>query len=184
MEADWEAEIGEDLPKIELPWSGYVDLRQDASAIDRIEEAVRHPALAEALQRLNAAESSLVTAKCDVWLAEEPVDGYEFDAGPHDAQVALASYIDVMLRDAPSFGVYEAIARKLVAALHKEPLKNGRVDCILRGAWIDGADGFGMTLYVTGCGADAVAAEERWKAVLRRAVDATIAAALLIRAGE
>lgn len=184
MEADWEAEVGDGLPVIELPWSGHVDLWQDASAINRVDEAVRYPALAEALLRLNATDSPLATAKCDAWPVDEAVDGYEFDAEPQDAQVAFASYIDVVLRAAASFHAYESIARKLVAGLHNEPQKNGRVDCILRGAWIDGAEGFGMTLYATGCGADAAAAEERWKAVLRRAVDATIAAALFIKAGE
>jgi hypothetical protein len=183
VEADWEAEAGEGLPVIELPWSGHVDLRQDPSAMSRIPEAVRYPALADALQKLNGAASTLATAKCDVWLVEEPVDGYEFDAEPQDSQVAFASYIDVVLQDfasGASFETYEAIARRLVSDLRVQPQKNGRVDCILRRAWLAGETGFGMTLYATGCGADAAAAEEQWKHVLRGAVDATIAAALFI----
>lgn len=206
MEADWEAEIGEGLPVIELPWgnysrssysgssdsrnsyspSGYVNLRQNASAISQISEAVRYSVLAEGLLRLNAADSPFITAKCDVWRQAEPVDAYEFDAEPEDAQVMMASYLDVVLRgDRPiEFKVYETLARNLVARLQEVPLKNGRVDCIVRSAWVDGQSGFGLTLYAAGCGADAAAADEHWKCVLQQAVEATITTALRNQAGE
>jgi hypothetical protein len=187
LEADWEAEVGEGLPVIELPWSGYVDLRQNASAIQDIEETTRYPALAEALRRLNAADSPLATAKCDVWMLTEPVDEYELDTDPANARSAIASYIDVVFLDrskAGSFRVCEDWARKLAVTLHEIPAKNGRVDCVLRSAWLDGANAFGLTIYATGCGADDVAAEANWKNVLQHVAEATIATAHCSQAGE
>lgn len=176
MEADWEAEIGADLPEIVVPWKGFVDLRHRPAA--EIEEASNYRALAEALTALNQPDSPVFTSKCDLWaLSEEEIDPLEFDAGSADGRRGMACYIDLLHRSPQvfaSFAMMEAWARRLTAVLGSARVRQGRLDMVIRSAQINGSDGFGVTLYAAGCGPDESSAETSWKAVLYAAVAATI----------
>jgi hypothetical protein len=181
MEADWAAEIGSDFPSIDVPWEGFIDLRKNSVVIETISEAVSHPALSTALRMLNAKDSPVFTSKCDRWtIADEALDPDEFAAPAEEAQIAVASYIDISQRDPirlASFDFHESWAKRLTAALRTIPVIKGRVDLILRPATVDQSSGFGITLYAAGCGADAETAETAWQAVLAAAIPATIKSA-------
>jgi hypothetical protein len=180
VEADWSAEIGGDLPGIEIPWDGFVDLHANASAIAAIMEATEHPALRSALVRLNASDSQTCTSKCDLWVLDEEIDGSkldpdEFDAAAANARAGFASYIDVVSARPQvfaSFAAHEQWARAIAAELCGSAVKNGRVDCVLRAATLRGQKGFAITVYAAGCGSAAPQAYAAWEAVLTAAAGA------------
>jgi hypothetical protein len=178
MEADWAAEVGPDLPSIDVPWDGFVDLRQDPSAVLALAEAAAHPALRESLVALNSDHSPVLTAKCDVWtLAGDEIDPDEFAAQTEQAREGFASYIDMLQRDparVASFEFHERWVRGLTGRLRKISRPTGRVDLVIRPASTDSSPGYGLTLYAAGCGADAATAYASWGAVLRIAVTATM----------
>ena len=180
MEADWGAEIGSDLPRMVVPWEGFVDLTLHPEAVTTLEEAAAQPALARALRQFNASDSRLLTSKCDVWeLTAEEIDPYEFGCSGDDALTGIASYIDVIARDPSlfcSFARHEAWATTLVQRLHESPVRDGRVDITIRSAEVSTApqQGFGITLYCAGCGADSGSAAAAWEKVLEAAIAATI----------
>lgn len=189
MEADWAAEIGPHLPSIDIPWDGFIDLRKNLYAINTIAEAALHPALSSALCAFNAEDSLLFTSKCDQWTMEEAIDPDEFAAPVDEAQITVASYIDILPRDPTrlaSLSFHENWARQLTSALHNLPVAHGRIDLVLRPATVDQHPGFGITLYTAGCGADASTAKAAWQAVLAAAIPATIssAAKAILNAGE
>jgi hypothetical protein len=180
MEADWGAEIGSDLPQMVVPWEGFVDLTLHPEAAATLEEAAARPALARALRQLNPSDSPLLTSKCDVWeLTADEVDPYEFDCSQEGTLMGLASYIDVIARDPSlfcSFARHEAWATALVESLRALPIRDGRVDITIRTAEVSipPQQGFGITLYCAGCGADALSAAGAWENVLEAAIAATI----------
>ncbi len=182
MECDWSVEIGAGLPVIDGSWDGAVDLHASPSAVNTLDEAAKHPALREALLRLNAQNSPFVTSKCDVWTpAAEEIDPYEFAAMPDYALAGFASYIDVLVRDAKhftSFPFHESYARGVISRLHKLDVHCGRIDLVIRAAIFEEKDGYGFTLYTAGCGANEASAYTAWQAVLAAAVTATIAAGI------
>jgi hypothetical protein len=178
MEADWAAEVGQDLPSIDIPWEGFLDLRRNRSAVHALEEAITHPAVGEALVTLNAPHSLVFTAKCDAWkLTRSEIDPVEFGARDEQAGDGHASYIDILQLDSARFGSFEfheSWARTLSGRLRNISLPNGRVDLVIRTASVNSSSGYGLTLYAAGCGAGASAAYASWEAVLRAAVTATI----------
>ena len=181
LEADWGVEIAPDLPEIAVPWEGFVDLRGNPAGLQSIPEAADFPALARALAVLNDQASPVFTAKCDVWnVAADEIDPYEFATLSNDALFGVASYIDVIEHDpacSASFAHQEELSARLTGALRELELRNGRVDLVVRAAVVDGREGYGITLYAAGCGADAASAQASWESVLGAAVLATIGAA-------
>ncbi|MGC2618847.1 MAG: hypothetical protein WA414_07370 [Acidobacteriaceae bacterium] len=187
MEADWSAEIGPDLPIIDADWPGFVELRNHPEALLEIPEAAPFPALRDALTALNATDSPLLTAKCDIWTVNpDELDSSEFDFPPAEASTGIAcytgraSYLDMLIRDpalAQSFAHHESWVRAAVHHLRTLPITHGRVDLIVRAAVRDGQSGFGVTLYAAGCGRDTASAQTAWEAVVRAAVTVTIAEA-------
>jgi hypothetical protein len=178
MEADWSAEIGPDLPRISVPWEGFLDLRGAPALAMSLPEAANFRPLASALIRLNGGHSPVFTSKCDVWaIPNSEIDPDEFGAQPKTSQTALASYIDMLLRDAASFAsfaVHETLVKQITHRLRAIPLADCRVDLVLRPADRDDTEGYGITLYAVGCGADEEAARASWESVLAAAVLATI----------
>jgi hypothetical protein len=178
MEADWAVEVGADLPSIEVPWEGFVDLRRNPGAVVDIEEAIGYSALRQALIALNSSDSPVFTSKCDVWtLAASEIDPDEFGAQAADAITGCASYIDMVLRDRErlsSFDFQERQVRDLALQMRRHIVSNGRVDLTLRAANVDSSSGYGITLHAAGCGADAQSAEAAWQAVLRVAIATTM----------
>jgi hypothetical protein len=178
VEADWSAEIGSGLPVIDAAWEGFVDLRRDPSAVRTIPEAVSFPGLAHALSLLNGEASAVFTSKSDVWsLTGDEIDRYEFDALASDARTGIASYIDVLQRDSEnlvSYEFHERLVKQVAEDLCHSSLRNGRIDLVIRAANFDESEGFGVTLYAAGCGADTAAALRNWESVLTVAVLATM----------
>lgn len=188
MEADWAAEIGPGVPQIDADWPGYVDLRAEPGRMAEVGEAAEYPPMRTALEMLNAPESAVFTGKCDVWaLDAAEIDRDEFGCGGADAGVGVASYADVMARGASafrSFEEHERWARATVERLRAEALPCGRVDLVIRVATAGGFEGFGITLYAAGCGADGEAAKAAWARVLRAAAAATMREAAPTRASS
>jgi hypothetical protein len=185
MEADWSVALADDDPKIIVPWAAlaeevprckFLDLRQDPTLINEIEEARSDPVLRTALLRLNGSESSLWTAKCDRWSSSvddgaEPYDPYEMNvdpnADPGDTHFGAGSYIDFLPCDGQlsmSFERQERWIRSMTEKLRVVPARASRSEFVLRRAEIDGTPGFGVTWFVEGCGATALRAAEAWEA--------------------
>jgi hypothetical protein len=183
MVADWSVEIGPDLPVIDCSWEGFIDLR-NPEAIDRLEEASKHPALRRALLLLNATNSPVFTTKCDTWtLPEDEIDPYEFDASAENSAVGFASYIDLVQSDSSrflSFAWHEQWARSLTGDLRQSELQQCRAEVVVRQALAGERQGYGITLYSAGCGANATSAYQAWEGALV----ATIAAAHGSGSGE
>jgi len=181
MEADWSTEVGSDLPEIVAPWDGFVDLRIAPETVAVIEEAGEYQNLREALLALNATNSPVFTSKCDVWLLDsDEIDPFELESDKAAARTGIACYIDALARDSQfftNFDLHELWARLLVEWLRPLAIRNGRADVVIRGAAINGAEGFAMTLYAAGCGFDAESARTAWESVLRAAVTATMESA-------
>ena len=179
MEADWSVEIGAGLPVIDANWPGFIDLRRDLHSLDSISEAVAEPVLRQALVALNDPGSLVFTSKCDVWaLTKDEIDPDEFGCAPHEpCSTGLASWIDIIARDAvlfASFETHEAWVRRAAEQLHAEAAACGQVDLVLRAAEAGSRDGFGITLYTAGCGADTQAAHAAWERAVYAAVAATM----------
>lgn len=178
MEADWSVEIGAGLPVIEVDWAEFVDLRAEPGRVSEIREAAAEPALREALALLNGPGSAVFTSKCAVWeLAAAEIDPLEFDCQAEEARAGLASWIDVLARDAKaaaSFEKHQMWVRLIVERLRTETVGAGRVDLVVRAAVTKERDAFGITLYAVGCGVDVQAAHAAWDRVLGAAVTATM----------
>ncbi|HEV2280544.1 MAG TPA: hypothetical protein VGS02_20360 [Acidobacteriaceae bacterium] len=187
MEADWAAEVGPDLPVIEADWPGLVDLRSDPEAVERIPEAADYAALRNALLQLNAPESPVRTTKCDVWtLTTQEIDPLEFGCSSGSELVGLACYIDLVAVEPALFGSFdrlEAWARRAVKEM-RDAAAAGRVDLVIRAARAAGGEGFAMTLYAAGCGADTASAQASWASALRLAATVTMRAATSARASS
>ena len=162
MEADWEFEIGGDAPVIEGRWPGLVDLRADPASAARLAESLELPALADALIKLNAANSPVWTSKADVFTPES-IDPDELDAVEGRSGSALACYIDLLPRSDQQGSLpfmAERYCRWICDRLHELRLKCCRVDLVIRRAYIapDMSD-LGLTAYLTACGPNAAAAK-------------------------
>ncbi len=183
MLSEWSAECGADDPVLVVPWASpdgllrWVDLRDDADALDNIAEADEHPALLASLRALNGTRSPVFTAKCDAW----PMDADELEATRQDlmmdAEVAGAgftSYIDLLWRERAVFTSrprIEGMLYRLERLANDLPYAMAKLECVLRPAVVDldgaVAEGFAVTLYVKAMGVDAQEADERWDAALR-----------------
>jgi hypothetical protein len=207
MEADWAVELAADDPVIVVPWRSlagakrsacfpivqFIDLRARPHSIEEIEEARGRPALRSALERLNAKDSGLWTAKCDAWVrggdgAIDPIDPmdridpWEMDAAGEEARFAAGSYIDILaldLKTRGSFAIGEGWVRRLAESLRHRELRCARTDFVLRYAEIDGVSGFGVTCFVEGCGRTPEDAEQRWAEALGEALRTVLSTGLV-----
>jgi hypothetical protein len=157
MEADWSVEVGADLPTIDVPWEGFVDLRHDPSLVSSLDEAASSAILAQVLVMLNQRDSPVFTSKCDLWrLAEDEIDPLEFDAAREKAMVGIACYVDIIARRESllmSFSAHETWARLATKKMRSIKMRRSRADLVVRPATTDESDGYGLTLYVASCGA-------------------------------
>jgi hypothetical protein len=178
MEADWEFEVGGDAPVITSVWPGLVDLQRFPERVTLIAEAAQLPGLAEALVRLNAISSQVWTSKCDVWPV---VDSAQFDADELDAPRgfathAIACYIDLLSRSEqrwPGTEQIEESCKGVCIALRAVPLRCARVDLVVRRAYFSAKQaGFGITAYLTACGASEIEAVQTLEIALAAFADA------------
>jgi len=177
MLAEWSVECSADDPILVVPWKdpdgtiGFVDLRFVPRDFDAVAEAEQHPPLMQALRALNATRSPVFTAKCDAW----PLDAAELqqlqldlDAGPDDAPVGFASYIDTVWRDRQ-----EQMLRRLTRLAAPLDRPWAALDCALRPALLDldGArEGYSVSVYVKALGPSQQAAWKEWAAALAAVV--------------
>lgn len=180
MEADWEVEIGGGAPVIDALWSGFMDLRLSPERAAEMEEAVRFPALAEMLIRLNADTSPIWTSKCDVWQATE-FDPDELDAPRESSRHATACYIDLLPTSDGQWSTHDAATewcRKLCLQIRAIPLRCARVDLIVREAVVSAdKNAFGVTAYLTGCGRTEGDADRMLSAAMAVLADSVLPAA-------
>jgi hypothetical protein len=163
MEADWEIEIGGDAPVIDAHWPGLVDLRAETGRVQEIVETQLLPGLAEALMRLNSAESPVWTCKTDVFVPER-IDPDELSATVDEATCAIACYIDVLMRGDQAWNFpfkAERACRQLCARLREIPLRCCRVDLVIRRARVGDLNDLGATAYLTACGSTSTDARAR-----------------------
>ena len=153
MEADWEFELGGDAPIIEAYWSGFVDLRSQPERVSELIECRELPALADALARLNGAESPVWTSKTDVFILGR-IDPDEMDAKAEEAIEGAACYIDLVLRnpnwDSPAAA--EQGCKSLCAKLRSINLRCCRADIVVRTVLVGAKNGLGATAYLSACG--------------------------------
>lgn len=158
MEADWEFEVGGGAPVIEAQWPGFVDLQRAPESSRSLSEARQLPALAKALEDLNAFSSPVWTSKCDFWPRLDPgeFDPGELDAEPGCCGCAMGCYIDLLPRNPEQWKLPEQIAaacKELCSLLGAVPLRGCRADLVIRRAYLTAERmELGMTAYLTSCG--------------------------------
>jgi len=163
MEADWEFEIGGDAPVIEANWKGFVDLCAYPDRVSELTECGELPALAEALVRLNAADSPVRTCKVDVFIPEW-IDLDEIAASVGDAAHLIACYIDLLPREKTTWFNLEAAERdckQVCSQLGTIGLSRCRVDVVVRRAVVADGDDLGATVYLTASGSTEADAKSR-----------------------
>lgn len=185
MEADWEFEVGRNAecpadaglaaPVIEAHWPGFVDLRLVSARAWDLPETAQFPALAEALAKLNSADSPVWTSKCDLWPRLEPgeFDADELDAPSGHAAHAMGCYIDLLPKQNwPSPHVAAADCKRVCDLLRAVPLRCCHADLVVRRAFItpDHME-LGITLYVTTCGESPEEAVQTFQAALTAFTD-------------
>ena len=172
MEADYSIELGPDDATLEFPWAApqpgpsFFDLRENPAAIAEIPEAAQWPELAEFLLAINAHSSPLLSAKCDAWFTTEITPEDEiFGMGGK-----FGGSIDVVFVDEEkrlSFVHHEDLAKRVVALLKHAPHIPCSVEFLVRRCYSSERDGFYITTYCFGFGANEDAARGQWKIALK-----------------
>jgi hypothetical protein len=163
MEADWEFEIGGNAPVIEAYWNGFIDLRAHPERIAELSECQELPGLADALVRLNAANSPVWTSKTDVFTPEQ-IDKDEMDASAIEADHAIACYIDILQRTEQPWhnpAKAEQACSKLCAIFRQKQLGCCRIDIVVRRAVAADTNALGATVYLVACGPTLSEAKQR-----------------------
>ncbi|HEY1254176.1 MAG TPA: hypothetical protein VGF01_05300 [Terracidiphilus sp.] len=183
MEADWEFELGVDAggvaaPVIDAAWSGLVDLRRSPERARELSEVVEFPALAETLIRLNSLDSPVWSCKCDYWarLESDEFDPDEMDALPGHFEYAIGCYIDLIAARDGWWSVPAALeeaCRRWCGLLRAVSLRNSRVDLVVRCAILSAErKEFGITAYLSACGATATESARTLQAAFASFADA------------
>ncbi len=163
MEADWEVEIGGDVPVMTPSWEGFVDLRRYPDQIDQIAEVEFFAPLRQFLLSLNSPSSPVWTAKCDLWAPAE-FDPYEFDVDPESAHRAYACYVDLFSRGELEWNTPNRIVGwcdSFCTKLRALRLNSSRIDLIVRRAvFSQDETGFGVTAYLSAVGSNDSQAKE------------------------
>jgi len=190
LDADWSVELGADDPALEFPWADpdgkfrYVDLRAHPEEIERLVESVREPELASALQVLNAPDSAFATAKCDLWLDDDPVETERVYG-----DFKFASYIDCVLAEPDAalrgnFNWHETLVKTAVEVAGGEDV-SGTIEYVVRRCYYHPpgrrsdedyflTPGHCVTVYASGFGATATEARLRWSETLQLACEALL----------
>ena len=172
MQVDFSVELGADDPVLDVPWAApqgglrYYDLKAQPELLLEIEEAMREPAMGEFLTTTNSPLSCLQTVKCDVWPSQEINPEEEI----YGAACKFGSYVDLIFADeAPrfSFARHEALAARLTTLLKKVPEIAAAVEFIVRRCYYAEREGFYITCYCFGYGADEPAAHKQWTIALK-----------------
>jgi hypothetical protein len=171
--ADWTVDAAPDSPTIDVPWEGWVDLREGQSEEQRtwaarnLDETGNYPELVTLL--LSANQGNLFSSKVDIFpVTREEVDPEIAEAGENETQFGLGSYLDMVtarLTLFPGFAQFEEVARRTVANLGKMEWEAPcAVEIVVRPAHLFSQATFGWTLYAMGFGASHSAARNAWAA--------------------
>jgi hypothetical protein len=176
MQADYSVELERDDETLEFPWATpdggprYHDLKRNPAAIGEIEEAVRFPELREFLASVNHPASLLETAKCDAWASTEINPEEEIFGQPWK----FSCYVDCLFTESSarySFADHEDLLKRLVALLHHVPEIPSSAEFLLRRCFyheeVELREGFYVTGYVFGYGADEAKARQQWAIALK-----------------
>jgi len=171
MQADWSVELGADDDRLEMPWASpdgstrYFDLKRQPELLLQVEEAHHNHELGEFLVGTNSEHSVLETAKCDTWLSNELSD----EEAIYQAVWKFGSYVDLLFTDEElrfSFGDHERFADAACKLLSRAPEISAAGEFIIRRcayhAGAESKDGFYITFYLFGYGADEDEARQRW----------------------
>lgn len=175
MQADFSIECGADDESLEIPWASeggalrYVDLKQNPTLIEELDEARRLPELAKFLRSVNSRTSALQTAKCDAGFTRELTLEDEI----FETTGKFWCYVDVFftsLGQRASFDQNKSAAETLVLHLKKQSEFQAAAEFLVRRCYFGrelSEDGFYITCYVFGYADDEKEARRRWGSALR-----------------
>ena len=187
VEIAFEAEASSE--KLEIPWENpasgarYVDLREDAKAMERIEEARRYLPLRTFLAAVNSADSLFSTARAKTWTQEEASASAASAAGGCE----FASQVDLVFAPEQliaALGHYENLTQRLYELLAREPGSDTlraelRVrPCRFRATAVRG---FSLAILLFARGASPEQAELRWGLGLARVQQALLFTSRVLR---
>jgi hypothetical protein len=176
MQVDYAVELGSDDETLEFPWVApegvlqYRDLKRQPESLSLLDEAVHFPDLREFLIAANSATGPLETAKCDAWATTEICPEEEIFGAPWK----FGSYVDFLFT-APtarfSFDDHESLLKELTALLQRVPDIPASVEFLLRRCFYqhdqNTREGFYVTFYLFGYGADEEKAKRQWAIALK-----------------
>jgi hypothetical protein len=173
MQADWGVELGADDPVLEMPWAvsnggpGYYDLKRHPDRLSQVAEARRFPELAEFLAAVNSPGSILQSAKCDAWSSTEMDPDEEILGASHK----FGSYVDLLFADDAtcfSFTAHEKFVKRIAELLRRVPEIPAAAEFLVRRCYFhvpelkQPREGFYITHYLLGYGADEQQARQQW----------------------
>jgi hypothetical protein len=176
MQADFAVELGRDDEILEIPWASpggvprYHNLKRDPNALAQIEEATRIGELRDFLVEVNAHASMLESAKCDAWSTSE----LNPDEDVFEMPWKFGSYVDLLFSDQIarfSLEQHEALLKQLTSLLHRVPEIPASTEVLLRRCFYHEneavQDGYYITFYLFGYGADEARARTQWGIALK-----------------
>lgn len=172
MDADFSVELGADDPTLEFPWEDagtalrHFDIKNNPEQIRFVDEAEQYRELHDFLVAINSKTSKFESAKCDVWTDEELSPSEDI----YDGTLKFASYIDLLFTSETgqrtNFVSHQKIARRIAELLSKAPEMSAQAEFIIRRCYFrdepEPQDGFYITFYLSGYGADEAEARSRW----------------------
>jgi hypothetical protein len=177
VQADFAVELGADDETLEMPWAAegggpqYYDLKRHPELLSNVEEATRAPELGEFLSKVNASQSPIETAKCDVWPSTEINTEEEIFEATHK----FGSYVDLFFSDEPkrfSFPAHEQLLKRLTQLLQRAPEMAAAAEFLIRRCYFhepeevpgqeEIRDGFYITFYLFGYGKDELRPRQNW----------------------
>jgi hypothetical protein len=179
VQADYSVELGPDDDMLEIPWSSpdgtlhYCDLRRNPELIAEVTEAIANPPLKVFLAAINS-RSIFSSAKCDVWLSEQLNPEEDIYVG----SCKFGSYVDLVFAEQHgvssdprfSFKTHEDLLKHVVHRLSATPDIPASAEFSLRRCHFHlgptTQEGFYVTLYVFGYGADEIEARRHWAQAL------------------
>jgi hypothetical protein len=176
VEADFAIELGADDEVLEMPWAApdgslrYHDLKRYPELLREIQEVQRAPELGDFLVTANSRSGILESAKCDVWSSEQIHPEEEI----FGSKVKFGCYVDLLFSPEflrLSFEQHEKAVRRLTKILQEAPGLPAAAEFLVRRCYYHHeqqvAEGFYITLYLFGYGADENEARRQWGAGLR-----------------
>jgi hypothetical protein len=162
-------------PTLEIPWASptnpdlhYVDLRARPQQIDQLAECRRYPALAALLRTVNAADTSLRTAKCDIWVTTELAEDERLE---FTLPCKVGSYVDLVFdrRDWNSrLEPYLHLGNELSRRLGQVHVQAQMEACVRRCLFHpEERWGYYLTVFTHAYGASPHEAEGAWQRALR-----------------